>query len=197
VFNKGYWSAQYFPAVWFAPADDSHLTPEETETRRPRSLGPWRYQEAQVWAGGERLELDVGKVRVESVDASSLDVVVLPRGTQLSLSGSGVRAEGAQRVEVTAAGHTLQLGGVGVEVMAVQVGSTFASGSTLHLGGGLTQTSTGSSVMLVGETISVGEGGVGVKTVQNPTDEEIIMFFQRQRAQQGVSNGRAQNSRFR
>lgn len=29
MFNHQYFSAQYFPPVWFAPADESHLTPGE------------------------------------------------------------------------------------------------------------------------------------------------------------------------
>jgi hypothetical protein len=30
VFNHQYFSAQYFPPVWFAPGDESHLLPHET-----------------------------------------------------------------------------------------------------------------------------------------------------------------------
>jgi len=31
VFNHQYFSAQYFPPVWFAPGDDSHLLEEERQ----------------------------------------------------------------------------------------------------------------------------------------------------------------------
>lgn len=37
MFNQQYWSAQYFDPVWFAPADESHLTSDEVY--RPTDAG--------------------------------------------------------------------------------------------------------------------------------------------------------------
>jgi hypothetical protein len=51
--------------------------------------------------------------------------------------------------------------------------------------------------MLVGTELRADYGFPVAKAIQNPTDEEIVMYFQRRRAQQGAEHGATQNGRFR
>lgn len=40
MFNRQYFSEQYFPAVWFAPADESHVPPDELRPEFRGGGGP-------------------------------------------------------------------------------------------------------------------------------------------------------------
>ncbi len=51
MFNHQYFSAQYFPPVWFAPGDDSHLTDEERQVE-------WLGGGASVYYGKRDKELE-------------------------------------------------------------------------------------------------------------------------------------------
>ncbi len=190
MFSHPYWPAQYFPPVWFAPADEDHLTPEETErTPGGRPVRLRRFAEADVWLPGYGLELARGALRVQGVESGSGGNVVITAGGGLLLRSGVPRVHTVQKCDIRLSGIPVELEIGYPRALSVMVGATLVFGARISVCGGAPLVSTGGSVMLVGDGVASGYGYPEVRTIQNPSTEELFMLIQRQRAQ-GVSHGR-------
>lgn len=173
----GWQSGSWYPSVWFAEADDSHLTPPERKPDTEQGIAPnfkWLKFEplrnAEVTAGSHSANARSGAVEVDT----GLTADVFIRSTH-ALSG-------ANPIVVITSAATLA-GTAGAKSGSK---TPWVSGSASVAVRNLFARSGGNSVSVSGDCCATARSSFAVarsalwtpcETVRNPTDEEILMLF--------------------
>lgn len=171
----------YFPAVWFAEADDAHLTDEERKREESLRQGvspirfvPLRSCEVSfpghgARAGSGRLSVDAHtgcSVRLGSAWARARSLPTLPVQCGRVVPLAGYSAQGGTTSPPVFAGASFRLSGVGARAHSARMPA--AGGAEVALAG------------VAG--ICRSRRNLDCLTVKNPTDEEVISWFLLHRA---------------
>lgn len=171
----------YFPAVWFAEADDAHLTDEERKREESLRQGvspirfvPLRSCEVSfpghgARAGSGRLSVDAHtgcSVRLGSAWAWARSLPIIPVQCGRVVPLAGYSAQGGTTSPPVFAGASFLLSGVGARAHSARMPA--AGGAEVALAG------------VAG--ICRSRRNLNCLTVKNPTDEEVISWFMLHRA---------------
>lgn len=166
----------YFPPVWFAEADDSHLTDDERQRQRGGSAPKLRFTpffEAHVGVPSYGLRSGSTSVDAEGKEATLVSVQSLG-----CFSGSAVLdVQSAASFEITGVGAAS--GGAPPEICASVTALVSGVGSSA----GMTSlVASGDADVYVGSYFAGSRANAAdVLTIQNPTDEELIFLMRKMR----------------
>ena len=177
MFSPVYFSGQYFPPVWFAPGDDSHLTDEETDTRRGHALRLQKVSEVYLAASSNQLQAKAGRLQVGSATGAQEIERVTGASVSIRPSMAGVKVGRVRCSSGCCAGlrgGRVEANAGEVRVEATQSAVAMAGRSPLVGSAGRVRVSIGAAAVCRAARVSPAAGGVGVKTIRNPTDEELV-----------------------
>lgn len=173
----------WFPAVWFAPGDESHLTPEETETRRPRRVNLRRIAAVEVAGAGVRLSVRAGPV---SVVAGRVAVTAAAAVSGARTCARAGVARVACGVGAPVLGARLRVARHGCTALAVRTAASFAGGWRIRVGHRRGTASGGAAADLWVPRVVAYSGSVKIAAVRNPTDEELVLAMRARRLTRGI-----------